>query len=68
MKKIDLTLSQLDKLNTLSREQCIEYKFSYPPQKGWKKMLRAEIMDYNAHHKISETDSTNTVLESYFEM
>ena len=38
MKKIDLTLSQLDKLNTLSREQCIEYKFSYPPQKGWKKI------------------------------
>jgi hypothetical protein len=67
MDKIDLTLQQLEKLNKLSREQCIQYKFSFPPQKGWKKQLRAQIMEYNAHHQIAETNTTNQVLDSFFE-
>tara|TARA_B100002019_G_scaffold291777_1_gene312928 strand:+ start:1826 stop:2032 length:207 start_codon:yes stop_codon:yes gene_type:complete len=67
MENLGLTLQELDKLNTLSREQCIQYKFSFPPQKGWKKELRARIMEYNVHHQINDCES-NEVLDSFFDI
>ncbi len=68
MNKIELTINQLDHMSVLTRSQCIQYGFTYPAQKGWKKELRQRILESRELNPTAHTEpQSNVILNNFFE-
>lgn len=69
MDKYELpTAEQLSNMFSITREQCYRYGLTYPPQKGWRNVLKQRILEARELDPNScVEEKANVVLTTFFE-